>query len=80
MALEEERIGVAEVSSAVELTEDQKERIRKKLLDTTDYLSMRVRYEVDPSLIGGVRVEIEGSVIDGSIKNKLDQIKEVMHR
>ena len=27
----------------------------------------------------GVRVEAEGGVIDGSIRNKLDQIKEVMH-
>ena len=71
MALEEERIGVAEVSSAVELTEDQKERIRKKLLDTTDYLSMRVRYEVDPSLIGGLVIRLGDRVVDSSLSSKL---------
>ena len=35
--------------------------------------------EVDPSLIGGVRVEVDGRVIDGSIRNKLEQIKDVMN-
>ena len=34
---------------------------------------------VDPALIGGVRVEVDGKVIDGSIRNKLEQIKEVMN-
>ena len=33
----------------------------------------------DPSLIGGLRVEIDGRVIDGSIRNKLEEIKEVMN-
>ena len=35
--------------------------------------------DIDPSLIGGVRVEVEGRVIDGSIRNKLEQIKDVMN-
>ena len=34
---------------------------------------------VDPDLIGGIRVEVDGRVIDGSIRNKLDEIKEVMN-
>ena len=38
-----------------------------------------IQCEVDPSLIGGVRVEVEGRVIDGSIRNKLEQIKDVMN-
>jgi purine operon repressor len=32
----------------------------------------------DPELIGGIRVEVDGYVIDGSIRNKLEEIKEVM--
>ena len=38
-----------------------------------------VECETDPSLIGGVRVEVDGKVIDGSIRNKLEQIKDVMN-
>ena len=34
---------------------------------------------VDPALIGGMRVEVDNQVIDGSIRNKLQQIKEVMN-
>ena len=71
MALEEEKIGVAEVTSAMPLTEDQKERIRKKLLDTTDYLSMRIRYEVDPSLIGGLVIHLGDRIVDSSLSSKL---------
>ncbi len=71
MALEEEKIGVAEVTSALPLTEDQKARIQKKLLDTTDYLSMRIRYEVDPSLIGGLVIRVGDRVVDSSLSSKL---------
>ena len=33
---------------------------------------------VDPALLGGVRVETEGQVMDGTLKSRLEQIKEVM--
>ena len=35
--------------------------------------------DVAKHMIGGVRVEVDGKVIDGSIRNKLEQIKEVMN-
>ena len=75
LALEEEKIGVAYVSSAVALTEDQKERIRRKLLDTTSYTDMRVNYEVDPSLIGGLVIRLGDRVVDSSLSSQLDSLK-----
>ena len=69
----------ARVLSAVALSDEERERL-KAGLEKKFRRQVTLQCEVDPSLIGGVRVEIEGSVIDGSIKNKLDQIKEVMHR
>ncbi len=69
---------IAWVSSAVALTEEQLETLRAGL-EKKFARKITLRTRVDPSLIGGMRVEIEGRVIDGSIRNKLDKIKEVMH-
>ncbi len=69
---------VAIVTSAVPLKEAEMVVLRDKLVKK---LGRRVTLSchVDPSLIGGVRVEVDGRVIDGSIRNKLDEIKEVMN-
>jgi F-type H+-transporting ATPase subunit delta len=69
---------VARVTSAVPLKEAEAVAIRQTL---EKKLSRRVtlRCRIDPSLIGGVRVEADGKVIDGSIRNKLEQIKDVMN-
>ena len=74
-ALDEEGIGVASVISADELTEEQKLRIRQKLLDTTDYTSMRITYSVDRSLIGGIVIQLRDRVVDSSIRTKLSHMK-----
>lgn len=69
---------MALVTSAVPLKEMEAVTIRREL---EKRLGRRItlQCEVDPALIGGVRVEADGKVIDGSIRNKLDQIKEVMN-
>ena len=68
----------ARVLSAVPLKESEAVAIRTELEKRFGH-PVTVQCEVDPSLIGGVRVEVEGRVIDGSIRNKLEQIKEVMN-
>ena len=78
VALEAEKIGVAYVSSATELTDDQKARIRQKLLDTTDYVDMRVNYEVDPSLIGGLVIRLGDRVVDSSLSSKLGHLRQTL--
>jgi len=35
-------------------------------------------YRVDPAIIGGLIVEIDGQIIDGSVKHRLENIKEVI--
>ena len=39
---------------------------------------MILKCEVDPSLLGGIRVETEGRVLDGSLRARLQEMKEVM--
>lgn len=73
--LEHDRIGVAWVTSAVELSKDQKEKIEDKLLSTTDFVSMQMHYETDSALIGGLKIRIGDRVVDSSIQNKLNDMK-----
>ena len=69
---------VALVTSAVPLKEAEAVAIRAEL-EKRFARRIVLRCELDPGLIGGVRVEVEGRVIDGSIRNKLEQIKDVMN-
>ena len=68
---EEKKIGKADVTSAVELSKAQKESVEKKLLETTNYKSFEMNYNVDESLIGGMVIRIGDRVVDSSIKTKL---------
>ena len=78
VALEAEKIGVAYVSSATELTDDQKARIRQRLLDTTDYVDMRVNYVVDPSLIGGLVIRLGDRIVDSSLSSQLGHLRQTL--
>ena len=69
---------VARVLSAVPLKETEAVAIRAEL-EKRFSRKITLSCEIDPTLIGGVRVEVDGRVIDGSIRNKLDEIKEVMN-
>ncbi len=71
---EYKRIGIAYVTSAVELSEQQKTKVKQRLIETTDYLSMEMHYKVDATLIGGVVIRIEDRVIDSSIKRQLERM------
>ena len=69
---------MAVVTSAVPLKEAETVALRAKL-EKKLARNIVLQCRVDPALIGGVRVEVDGRVIDGSIRNKLDEIKEVMN-
>ena len=74
---EHARLSTAYVTSAVELTEGEKAKLIEKL---SQKLGRTIHLEcaVDPSLLGGLIVNVDGKVIDGSLRNKLQEIKEVM--
>ncbi len=69
---EYEGIGVAYVTTAKELTPAQKTSVEKKLLDTTDYKSMEMHFEVDEDVIAGMVIRIGDTVVDSSVRNKLE--------
>lgn len=68
-------IGNARVSTPAALSDSQKEKIKTKLLETTDYKEMNIDYDVDSSLIGGMVIRIGDRVVDSSIKTRLYEMK-----
>lgn len=71
---EYKNIGVAYVSTPVEMSDAQKEQVFEKLLATTKYTDFEMHYTVDESLIGGMVIRIGDRVVDSSIKTKLEDI------
>jgi len=65
---------LAEVRSAVELTEAQRDRIGRALSQATG-LSVDVKVVVDPSVLGGIVATVGDTVIDGSVRTRVDQLK-----
>lgn len=68
---DEKRIGVARVTSAIDLTDSQKKAIERKLISTTKYETMEIEYIIDKDIIGGLIIRIEDRVVDSSIRTKL---------
>lgn len=69
-----QKVGIAYVTTAVELTDRQKEQVKRRLLETTDFLTMEMHYRIDPQMIGGMIIRIGDRVVDSSIRSKLDDM------
>jgi F-type H+-transporting ATPase subunit delta len=67
----------AEVTSAKPLPEQYYERLQQKLQRATGQQIVLVKRE-DPSLIGGVVTRIGDRVFDGSLSNRLRELKETL--
>ena len=66
---------VAEVRTAVPLTDDQRTRLAASL-DRATGKSVEIKSIVDPTVLGGVLATIGDSVIDGTVRSRLDQLRE----
>ena len=72
-------ISTAYIKSAVELTEEEKEKLKDKLEIKCGH-SVILECTVDESLMGGLVVEIDGKIIDGSLKTRLYEVKDVISK
>ena len=73
------RVLRARVVSAVELTEEEEKRLQAKL-EKISGNTVILDKEVDAALLGGMIVEMDGKVMDGSLRSRLHEVKEVMSR
>ena len=65
---------VAEVRVAVPLTEDQQHRLAAALTNATGK-QVNLKVVVDPSVLGGIVATIGDTVIDGTVRTRIDQLK-----
>jgi len=72
------QIFLARITSSAPLSDSEKEQLICKL-EAIQHGKIRGEYFVDPSLIGGMTVEINGKIFDGSLRHRLYEIKEVMN-
>ena len=70
-------MSTAEVTSAVPLTEQEKQQLTQ-VLTARMGRTVTLVCTVDESLMGGLTVRIDGKVLDGSLRSRLHAVKEVM--
>lgn len=66
---------IAEVRTAVPLDSDQEQELARGLSKATGK-NVTVKVLVDPSVIGGISATVGDTVIDGTVKRRLEQLKE----
>ena len=64
----------ATATSAVPLTEEQKTALRQKLEATTGK-TIDLTAKVDKAVLGGIRLDIEGTELDGTVHSRLSALR-----
>ncbi len=75
LAAEARNSVVAEVRSAIPLDGNQQRQLADALSKATGK-NVEVKVLVDPTVIGGIVAKVGDTVIDGTIKRRLEQLKE----
>ena len=65
---------LAQVTSAVELTEEQQQAVRQKVIAMTNARSVELETKIDRDLIGGVIIKVGSQVVDASIRGQLRRL------
>ena len=74
---DDKRVSHAIVTSAVPLTDDEQQALIAKL-QARSGRSVQAEYRLDATLLGGVIVELDGTVYDNSLKRQVSRLKEVI--
>jgi F-type H+-transporting ATPase subunit delta len=68
-----------QITSAFDLDENQKKNLLESLESKTGKI-IQATFHTNPALRGGLVVRIEDTVIDGSVKHKLEQLQQTLYR
>lgn len=64
----------AEITSALPLTDNEKNTVRQEIIARTG--SQSVTFRVDPTIMGGLVVKVGDKVLDGSVAGQLDTLRQ----
>lgn len=67
----------AQISSARELGDDERRSLETQIEKTTGK-KVRARYEIDKTLLGGAVVRVGSTTYDGSVKGRLEKIRQAI--
>jgi F-type H+-transporting ATPase subunit delta len=78
--LVKEHLGRIEVgvTTAVELSQEQLDMLKERLEGTLEGREVILETDVDPSLVGGAIFRFGGRMMDGSIRGRLESLREGM--
>jgi F-type H+-transporting ATPase subunit delta len=69
------QIVLAEITSAKELTEEQKQAVIQKVKEIGNARDVEIQTKIDPDLLGGVIIKVGSQVLDASIRGQLRRIR-----
>jgi F-type H+-transporting ATPase subunit delta len=76
---DEHRLLPVQVTSAVELDDATVEQIKNSIAEQTDR-QIELTTEVDPDILGGIVLRVGNSILDASIKNRLETLRHKVAR
>ena len=75
LAAKSQGIAEATVYSTRELTAEERESISTAFASRVGKKSLTITNEIDPSLLGGIRIQIGNHIYDSSVASKLERLK-----
>ena len=76
---EANRMLPVQVTSAVKLDDATVEQIRERIAEQTDR-NVELTADVDPDILGGIVLRVGNSILDASIKNRLETLRRQVAR
>ena len=73
---EKKNIASGTAVSAIKLNEDELSRISQAYAKKYGFKELILTNKVDPSILGGIILKVGDRIIDGSIRTRLQQIRE----
>ena len=65
--------------TAMALSETQIEKLSQKLTQVTGK-TVDLHFRIDPECLGGIRLDYDGKQVDGTVKNRLDNLRNELMR
>jgi len=75
LAAAEQGRRLADVRSAIELDDDERDRLSEALARIARR-PVELRVNIDPAVIGGLRIIVGDTIIDGTVRHRLEQLRE----